>query len=67
MFACHKTPEGRESACAGWLAIEGANHVGVRFAVVSGRLGVDALRAGEDWPELFEDYGQLAEANGVTQ
>ncbi|WP_241031712.1 hypothetical protein [Rhodococcus koreensis] len=30
MFACHKSPEGAEEACAGWLAVAGVEHLGVR-------------------------------------
>jgi hypothetical protein len=67
MFACHKTAEGREIACAGWLAVEGARHVGIRLAVVSGRLDVEALTpTHEGWPDLYRSYGDLAQANGAT-
>lgn len=66
MFACHKSAEGRDIACAGWLAIEGANHVGVRLAVVQGRLDPDALTPGSGWPDLHESYTALAEANGAV-
>ncbi len=65
MFACHKSLEGRDIACAGWLAVEGAGHVGVRLAVASGRLDPTALQPAADWPPLFESYAELAEANGV--
>ncbi len=65
LFACHKSLDGRRIACAGWLAVEGAGHVGVRMAVVTGRLDPSALLPGADWPELFETYAELAAANGV--
>ena len=65
MFACHKTAEGREIACAGWLAVEGHGHVGVRIAVVTGWLDPVALRPGADWPELYASYGEMAAVNGV--
>jgi hypothetical protein len=60
MFACHKSPERREEACAGWLAAVGWNHLGVRVAVHLGRLPECALTPGEDWPELFTDYEDMA-------
>lgn len=41
MFACHKTPEGKEQACAGWLAVAGRDHLGVRLAVAHGGLPAD--------------------------
>ncbi|MFI9630971.1 DUF6283 family protein [Streptomyces sp. NPDC052042] len=36
LFACHKTKEGREWACAGWLAAVGHRHLGVRLAIAQG-------------------------------
>jgi hypothetical protein len=60
MFACHKSPEGREEACAGWLAVCGIEHLGVRMAVLAGRLDPEHLRPAEDWPELYDSYDQMA-------
>lgn len=65
MFACHKTAEGREIACAGWLAAEGHGHVGVRLAIAFGRLDASALQPAAGWPALFDSYADLAVANGV--
>ncbi|MEU2106456.1 DUF6283 family protein [Nocardia sp. NPDC019255] len=64
MFACHKSPEGREEACAGWLAVAGVEHLGVRLAVASGRLDPAALSPGEGWPPLHESYDEMAAAKG---
>lgn len=60
LFACHKTEEGAERACAGWLAQEGGGHIAVRVAVVQGHLPVEALTPGKDWPELHETFAQAA-------
>lgn len=65
LFACHMSRDDR--ACAGWLAVEGAGHVGVRLAVVAGRLDAVALAPGADWPELYCSYDDLAEANGCDR
>ncbi|MFF0092763.1 DUF6283 family protein [Streptomyces canus] len=65
LFACHKTPEGREKACAGWLASVGHEHIGVRVAVAQGRLPREALTPGEDWPPLFESYTEMAAQQAV--
>ncbi|MFD9668384.1 DUF6283 family protein [Rhodococcus sp. NPDC059968] len=43
MFACHKSAEGEEEACAGWLAVAGIEHLGVRLSVIRGRLDPAAL------------------------
>ncbi|MCM6777896.1 DUF6283 family protein [Nocardia sp. CDC159] len=64
MFACHKTAEGREVACAGWLAVAGAEHLGVRLAVASGRISPGALARGDDWPELYASFEEMAAFNG---
>lgn len=60
LFACHKTAEGQEQACAGWLATAGIEHLGVRLAVLTGRIPGEALNPGEDWPELFNNYNEMA-------
>ena len=62
LFACHKSPEGREEACAGWLAVAGYDHLGVRLAVAMGKLPASAVMPGEDWPELFGSYAETAAA-----
>ncbi|MCV7208359.1 hypothetical protein H7J75_06775 [Mycolicibacterium canariasense] len=61
MFACHKSVEGRDEACAGWLAAAGAEHLGVRLAVVTGRLPAEYLTPNQGWPELFDSYDEMAE------
>lgn len=66
LFACHATPEGRETACAGWLAVEGVDHVMVRLAVAQCRLDADALVPGPDWPELYPSFLAMAAANGAA-
>ena len=60
MFACHKSPVGAEDACAGWLAVSGVEHMGVRLAIASGRLDPQVLDAPEDWPILFDSFDEMA-------
>lgn len=64
-FACHKSHPGRDRACAGWLAVAGIDHLGVRLAVAIGRLQPTVLQPGEDWPELFASFDEMAERNGL--
>lgn len=64
IFACHKTAEGKEIACAGWLAVEGADHLGIRLAVITGAIPADALAPKPGCPDLFDDYAQMAAAQG---
>lgn len=60
MFACHKSVEGLEAACAGWLASMGHQNLRIRYAVVTGQVPVEALSPGDDWPELFGSYEEMA-------
>lgn len=64
MFACHKSPQGEEFVCSGWLAVCGIDHVGVRLNVAQGFIDPEALRPGDDWPELFSDYAEMAQTMG---
>ena len=67
MFACHKSPEGREEACAGWLAAVGYESLTVRLQLAFGRLDPAALTPGDDWPELFDSYEQMAATQGSEE
>lgn len=61
MFACHKSPNGRDRACAGWLAVAGSNHLGIRLAAALGRLPGTALQPDQDWPDLFDSFDEMAQ------
>lgn len=58
VFACHMSAEGCDKACAGWLAVCGARHLGMRVKVLDGQLPAAALRRR---PELFDSYDEMAE------
>ena len=64
IFACHKTTEGRDNACVGFLLVEGDQNFQVRMAVITGRLDYGKLKS--PYP-LYESYAELAAANGVEQ
>lgn len=64
IFACHKSIEGREIACAGWLAIEGYGNLSVRLALSFGELDPATLHPSENWPELHASYNEVAVKNG---
>ncbi|RCG18250.1 hypothetical protein DQ384_39205 [Sphaerisporangium album] len=70
MFACHQGAPGHPGtnvACAGWLAVEGTGHVAVRLAVSHGRLPVSALSPGPNWPDLYDSYQEMADANAAHE
>lgn len=62
LFACHKSAPGADDACAGWLAAVGGEHLGVRLAIITGALPASTLSPGENWPELFDNFDDMAQA-----
>lgn len=64
LFACHKgdPATGEDLACAGWLATEGHRNLAIRFDVAVGRLPGEALSPDERWPELYESYDAMVDA-----
>ena len=62
LFACHKSAEGRELPCAGWLAAVGKESLSVRALIANGRIPAEALRLGDDWPDLHDTYEEMMEA-----
>lgn len=59
LFACHESDEGREVACAGWLAVVGHAHPTVRMAVLAGQLAAARLTPGDGWPELHGPFEEV--------
>jgi hypothetical protein len=59
MFACHKSPDGREFVCAGWLAAVGIESLTARFAAIQGVIDPAGFKPGDDWPELHPSYAAL--------
>lgn len=62
LFACHKSQEGKELPCAGWLVAVGYFSLKVRLLLSRGELPVEAMTAGDDWPELHGSFEEMMEA-----
>lgn len=63
MFGCHKSPEGEEFACVGYLmSKESLNNFQVRIALAQGRFDPDKLRAKAP---LYESFEAMLRANGA--
>ncbi len=63
LFACHKSQEGKDAACAGFL-LRGARHnYLVRMAIATGRY--DPSTVSEEGCELYESFTEMALANGA--
>lgn len=63
VFACHKSPDGRAFACAGFLRQSAAHNLSVRLAARAGR--IDLAEIGDGGAPLYPDYVAMAVANGV--
>lgn len=63
LFACHKSTDGKDVVCAGFLA-RGADHnLTIRLAYIQGELTFERDRDGG--LALFEGFREMAVANGV--
>lgn len=56
VMQCHKSPDSRPSACAGFLSVVGYESIGVRLAVMRGIVSADEV--GIPMPGL---YGSMRE------
>lgn len=70
VFACHKTKEGNDRACVGYLLRDGENNLRVRLWQIRSRHG-DAAPHEQVSPEtlssptkLYDSFYEMAEANG---
>lgn len=63
LFACHKSADGRETVCAGFLLRGGVHNLTLRLAYARGEISPDVSDGG--YP-LFDDYRAMAIANGVA-
>lgn len=60
IFACHKSADGKEIACAGYVLRDGHGNLVVRLAAKDfGEVKAAA--------PLYPDYRAMAKANGVTR
>lgn len=60
IFACHKTEEGSDLACVGYLLVAGSANFTVRLAVLQGRFRYEDLKA---TGPLYESYKAMERAN----
>lgn len=66
LVACHKSPAGRDVICAGWLSVEGHNHLGVQLLVIAGQILAVALRPGPGWPALVASLAEMVARHPAT-
>lgn len=59
IFACHKTHEGEDQACVGFLLVAGHSNFAVRIAAIQGRFKYEELKA---TGPLFDSYAEMEKA-----
>lgn len=64
IFACHKTDDGKEQACVGYLLVEGYSNIVVRLASSRNSFNPEEL---ESLGPLYDSFEELAIANGVPR
>lgn len=62
IFACHSSGAKKPATCAGFLLRGAAHNLSVRLQYGAQKIGNDLWDGGI---ELFDDYREMAEANGV--
>lgn len=62
VFACHQSTPESARACTGYVMVEGAKNISVRFAALTGRFNPDELRCND---ELYESVEAMIKANGI--
>jgi uncharacterized protein DUF6283 len=69
LMLCHKAmklpaPERPRLICQGWVRVIGLNAIGVRLAVMTGRVSDEELHDTEG-PALYESFKEMMEANDI--
>jgi hypothetical protein len=63
-FACHASGIEKPATCAGYLLRGSRHNMATRLKAMSGRINFDEITDGG--VELFDNYRDMAEANGVS-
>lgn len=64
VMACHKSREGAEFPCAGFIAQVGVDSIGVRLGVTFGQIRLDDYEPGPE--PLHPDFEAMHRAQGVV-
>ncbi|WP_018502921.1 DUF6283 family protein [Parafrankia discariae] len=62
IMACHHSTEGAETACRGYIAVEGFSNIRVRFANSTGRIPAAAIRDACDGLDLWPSFAEMLAA-----
>lgn len=62
VMACHYSPCGEESACVGYVAVEGYQNLSVRMLAIRGELDIGAIQDECAELELWESFDEMLTA-----
>ncbi len=70
VMSCHQdqpdTPHPMR-LCAGWLAVAGRDHLGIRMRILAGLLPPSVVEPGPGWPALYDSLGAMQARRPVHQ
>lgn len=59
IMACHHSPEGGETPCRGYLAVEGYTNLSVRLSAARGEIDLPAVWEAAESLDLFQSFGAM--------
>jgi hypothetical protein len=62
IMACHYSPCGEESACVGYVAVEGYRNISVRLLAAKGEIDLPGIDAACEGLELWQSFDEMLEA-----
>ena len=62
IMACHRSREGGDHTCVGYIAREGWSNLAVRLAAIDGRIPINDIDQGCEGLDLFGSFGEMLAA-----
>lgn len=62
IMACHYSPCGEESACVGYIAVEGYSNISVRLMAIQGEIDLAGIMEECEGLDLWQSFNEMLEA-----
>lgn len=59
IMACHGSPEGGESTCIGYVAVEGWSNLAVRLQAMNGKIDIGGIIRDSEGIEMFPSFDAM--------
>lgn len=66
IMACHYSACGAESACIGYVAVEGSENISVRLMAIKGELDLSGIAKECEELDLWESFAEMLEAYEIA-